>query len=44
MKDGKQTESEELKDEPVQVKFRLTGAAIWLGLLVIIVPIWYSNP
>ena len=25
-------------------KFRLTGAVIWLGLLVVIVPIWYSNP
>lgn len=44
MSDGKQTESDALKDEVVPVKFRLTGAAIWLGLLVIIVPIWYSNP
>ncbi|MDG6778343.1 SPOR domain-containing protein [Thiomicrorhabdus sp. zzn3] len=25
-------------------KFRLTGAVIWLTLLVIIVPSWYSNP
>lgn len=25
-------------------KFRLTGAVIWLALLVIIVPGWYSNP
>jgi len=25
-------------------KFRLTGAAIWLLLLVIVVPSWYSNP
>lgn len=25
-------------------KFRLTGAVIWLGLLVLIVPTWYSNP
>ncbi|NPA72541.1 MAG: SPOR domain-containing protein [Gammaproteobacteria bacterium] len=25
-------------------KFRLTGAAIWLGLLVMIVPNWYNNP
>lgn len=26
------------------LKNRLTGAMIWLGLLVIIVPVWYSNP
>ncbi|MDG4813161.1 SPOR domain-containing protein [Hydrogenovibrio sp. 3SP14C1] len=26
------------------LKYRLTGAIFWLGLLVIIVPIWYSNP
>jgi len=25
-------------------KHRLVGAAIWLGFLVIIVPIWYSQP
>ncbi|WEJ61908.1 SPOR domain-containing protein [Thiomicrorhabdus lithotrophica] len=25
-------------------KYRLVGAAIWLGLLVIIVPNWYSEP
>lgn len=25
-------------------KYRLTGAAIWLGLLIIFVPSWYSNP
>ena len=25
-------------------KHRLTGAAIWLGLLVIVVPIWFSQP
>lgn len=25
-------------------KFRITGAAIWLLLLVVIVPMWYSNP
>jgi len=25
-------------------KFRLTGAAIWLLLLVLVVPVWYSNP
>ncbi len=25
-------------------KYRLTGAAIWLALLVVIVPGWYSNP
>jgi cell division septation protein DedD len=25
-------------------KFRLIGAAIWLSLLVLIVPGWYSNP
>lgn len=25
-------------------KYRLVGAAIWLGLLVIIVPNWYSKP
>lgn len=25
-------------------KFRLTGAVIWLALLVLIVPAWYSNP
>lgn len=25
-------------------KFRLTGAAIWLLLLIIVVPSWYSNP
>jgi len=25
-------------------KYRLTGAVIWLLLLVIIVPTWYSNP
>jgi len=26
------------------LKYRLTGAIFWLGLLVVIVPIWYSNP
>lgn len=25
-------------------KYRLTGAAFWLGLLIIFVPSWYSNP
>lgn len=25
-------------------KYRIVGAAIWLGLLVIIVPSWYSEP
>lgn len=25
-------------------KYRLTGAVIWLSLLIIIVPGWYSNP
>ncbi|WP_127470562.1 SPOR domain-containing protein [Thiomicrorhabdus aquaedulcis] len=25
-------------------KYRLMGATIWLGLLVLIVPTWYSNP
>jgi len=25
-------------------KYRLTGAFIWLGLLVVIVPIWFSQP
>jgi len=35
-----------LADETVLVnmKHRLTGAVIWLGVLVIVVPIWYSNP
>lgn len=27
-----------------QSRNRLIGAIVWLGLLVIIVPIWYSNP
>jgi len=27
-----------------QGKNRLTGAVIWLGLLVIVVPIWFSDP
>lgn len=26
------------------MKHRLTGAFVWLGLLVIVVPIWYNNP
>lgn len=25
-------------------KYRIIGATIWLGLLVLIVPTWYSNP
>lgn len=36
-------DNQELSDFQVS-KYRLTGAFVWLGLLVIIVPIWYSNP
>jgi len=35
--------NQELTNQTV-LKYRLTGAIFWLGLLVIIVPIWYSNP
>ncbi len=30
--------------ENTSVKYRLTGAFFWLGLMVIIVPTWYSHP
>jgi len=30
--------------ESTSVKYRLTGALFWLGLMVIIVPSWYSHP
>ncbi len=36
-------DNQEISDFQVS-KYRLTGAFVWLGLLVIIVPIWYSNP
>ena len=35
-------ENEQAMDD--ESKFRITGAVIWLLLLVVIVPIWYSNP
>ena len=31
-------------EQQTQLKYRLTGAAVWLLLLVIIVPSWYANP
>lgn len=34
---------QELSNQTV-LKYRLTGAIFWLGLLVVIVPMWYSNP
>lgn len=33
-----------MSDLDLQSKQRLIGAGIWLLLLVIVVPIWYSNP
>lgn len=30
--------------ETPSVKYRLTGAFFWLGLMVVIVPSWYSHP
>lgn len=26
------------------LSYRMTGAIVWLGLVILIVPIWYSNP
>lgn len=37
-------ESEQELSNQTVLKYRLMGAIFWLGLLVIIVPIWYSNP
>lgn len=37
-------ESDQELSNQTALKYRLTGAIFWLGLLVIIVPIWYSNP
>lgn len=31
-------------DENTSVKYRITGAVFWLGLLVVIVPTWYNDP
>lgn len=33
-----------VSEEINSMKYRLTGAIVWLALLVIIVPIWYNNP
>lgn len=32
------------QSENPSIKYRLTGALFWLGLMVIIVPSWYSHP
>lgn len=32
------------QNEIPSVKYRLTGAFFWLGLMVVIVPSWYSHP
>lgn len=43
MSEGKQTSSEnDMYSFPL--KYRLTGAIVWLTMLVILVPSWYNNP
>lgn len=37
-------QSEHEFNQKSQLKHRLTGAGVWLLLLVIIVPTWYANP
>jgi cell division septation protein DedD len=34
----------EMDSEDLSLKFRMTGALVWLLLLIIIVPSWYSDP
>lgn len=34
----------EANTQDLSLKFRMTGAFVWLLLLIIIVPIWYSHP
>ncbi len=33
-----------MNEDQKLLKYRLTGATVWLLLLIIIVPIWYANP
>lgn len=43
----KQPKSDSIKEEVLDedvTKFRLLGAMVWLTLLILIVPYWYSNP
>ena len=42
MQDNQQENDQQKVDDVT--KFRLIGAMIWLGLLIIIVPGWYANP
>ncbi|WP_024851452.1 SPOR domain-containing protein [Hydrogenovibrio kuenenii] len=34
----------EANTQDLSLKFRMTGALVWLLLLIIIVPVWYSHP
>lgn len=31
-------------EEDQALRYRLTGAFVWLGLIILVVPIWYNNP
>lgn len=42
----KQPETAEKKEEKTEdlSRYRILGASVWLGLLILIVPYWYSHP